>query len=213
MKPARLARPAGLLLLSLAVFLPGCDGAPSRTEWDNANRSPAQTRATAPDHSRDELRQVPQASAARESPPATPESSPQSESHPARPPGGPPSDAQPPRSQPTALPTTQPSTTTTPSPHAPEPLLPPYLTILQKIDPRGAFRADATVTLPSKLTLNTNNVQRLAIDRRKLPFARGRRVALWIDDQGIELSGPRDVIEFVRSRNGDWSATEALKAP
>ena len=85
--------------------------------------------------------------------------------------------------------------------------------LAHRVDGQKSFRARGEISLPSRLIVTTDNVQRLRVDRRKLPFKRGRSVALLIDGQGIELTGRHDIVEIVRSRNGDWSPANPITGP
>lgn len=91
--------------------------------------------------------------------------------------------------------------------------IPDYLIVVERIESNKAASVAGRVSPPDRLTVDTSNVARLRIDRSRLPFAAGRRVALRIDDQGVELTGKSQIIELVRSRNGAWAAADAARAP
>lgn len=103
----------------------------------------------------------------------------------------------------------QPATASAPTPDTmptepPEPELPPFLAIVDRIEP--GQRANVAVRLdpPRLIELRTTNVQRIRITREELPLARNRSTVLQIDDQGIEWTAGVYVVELERTRSGAW---------
>lgn len=91
------------------------------------------------------------------------------------------------------------------TPEEPEPRTPRYLEIVDEIRADGVGTVRATVTLPSKLELETDNVKRLRITREGLPLATGRSIVVRIDGQGIEWTRQYTAVELERSSAGTWT--------
>ena len=112
---------------------------------------------------------------------------------------------QPPASQPaTTLPTSQPTS----QPAAAEPEPPEYLTIVNRFDPQERASAAAHVDSGNRLVIDTRNVQRLRIDREKVPLNLRRSISLQVDGQGLEWLVRSTAEEFERSANGEWTAVK-----
>ncbi len=102
-------------------------------------------------------------------------------------------------------PATQPATTrAAESGEASRPTRPEFVTIVERFEALQSARVTGGVS-GGRVVLETDNVRVLRIDRRKLPFARSRSVPLLLDGQGIEMTGKSDVVELVRTRNGQWT--------
>lgn len=84
------------------------------------------------------------------------------------------------------------------------PPVPPFVAIVETIHPQREATAHVTVTPPRKLDIDTRNVRRLRITRRRLPLARDRSIVLRIDGKGIEWTPDVVAVELERSRAGDW---------
>lgn len=78
------------------------------------------------------------------------------------------------------------------------------MTIVERFEGDQPARVTGGVSA-GRVVLDTDNVRVLRIDRRKLPFARNRSVPLLLDGQGIEMTGKSDLVELIRSRNGQWT--------
>jgi hypothetical protein len=119
------------------------------------------------------------------------------------------------RPQPTSAPTTTQAAAESPEDvvDKTKPRLPPYLTILERIDDSRPASIEPQVNPPRRLALHTTNVRRMRIDRRKLDFPVNKSVVLRIDEQGMEWVAGQDDLELVRSRNGDWNAVPKPKKP
>ena len=91
-------------------------------------------------------------------------------------------------------------------PAAPEkPELPDYLTLAARFDSQQPAHATVLGAADHRLAIDTRNVQRLRIDRERLPFKHDRSIALILDGQGIEWLANSRVVEFERSANGAWT--------
>ncbi|MGE0480378.1 MAG: hypothetical protein AB7Q17_07895 [Phycisphaerae bacterium] len=101
-----------------------------------------------------------------------------------------------------SAPATQPAT----QPAAIE--LPEYLELVERLHESRAFQIEVRTDGSQRITLDTENVRRLRIDRRKLPANPRGSIAIRIDDQGIEWT-PRVIeIELERSPSGRWSVRD-----
>ncbi len=85
-----------------------------------------------------------------------------------------------------------------------EPELPEYLTIVAKLHADATADAQVLTAERQRLVLETRNVQRVRIDREKLPLDRRLSVALVLDGQAVEWLAKSPVTEFERSPNGVW---------
>ena len=88
---------------------------------------------------------------------------------------------------------------------AKKPPLPPFLAVVEEINPTDRSTVNATITPPRKLALETDNVKRLRLTRERLPLARNRSIVLQIDGQGIEWTAKHIAIELERSSAGEWT--------
>lgn len=86
-----------------------------------------------------------------------------------------------------------------------EPPPPPFLAVMEEIDPANRSKVNVTLTPPRKLVLDTDNVKRLRLTRERLPLTRNRSIVLQIDGQGIEWTANHVAIELERSTAGEWS--------
>ncbi|MCG3128913.1 MAG: hypothetical protein CHACPFDD_03809 [Phycisphaerae bacterium] len=93
-------------------------------------------------------------------------------------------------------------------PRFPKPELPEYITLLVPTPAPRKTDVRVNVVPPARLEIETENVRRLRIDRRKLPFPPGRSVALQIDGQAFELTSRSGSVDFERSATGEWKAIE-----
>ncbi|MDX2198553.1 MAG: hypothetical protein SF069_06220 [Phycisphaerae bacterium] len=115
-----------------------------------------------------------------------------------------------PTSQPTSAPASQPASapTTTSAPttaSAPTPDPPPsYLKVIQTDRAGSAGIVKAKIGPGSKLTLDTDNVRRLRIDRAELELPANRSIVLNLDGQVIEWRANSPVREFERTPAGVW---------
>ncbi len=93
------------------------------------------------------------------------------------------------------------------------PPVPPFLAIVEKTKPRREARVHVTVTQPRKLDIDTRNVRRLRLTRRRLPLARNRSIVLRIDGKGIEWTPDVVAVELERSRSGEWRVVRTRSRP
>ena len=78
--------------------------------------------------------------------------------------------------------------------------------ILAKFDPQKPARVAATLQSDTLMISDTQNVQALRLDLLTLPRDQGGRLVLHIDDQGIEITGKKNQIIYLRrSSIGEWS--------
>jgi hypothetical protein len=84
------------------------------------------------------------------------------------------------------------------------PRLPDYLALLDRFETDEGFTLNVELTPPNRLAIDTRNVQRLRIDRDRLPLSQDRSVVLQLDGQGFEWTAGSDVSVFERSANGVW---------
>ena len=87
----------------------------------------------------------------------------------------------------------------------PVPELPEYVRVLERFDPGQKADVRIELTPPRRLAIDTQNVQRLWIDRDALPLARYRSIILQLDGQGIEWTPQSSTTMFERSVNGVWA--------
>ncbi len=97
-----------------------------------------------------------------------------------------------------------PPPTEVPREEAAAPELPDYLAVVSKGDLAPGYELQVLTVAGRKLSIDTRNVQRLRIDRDKLPLETDRSIALILDGQGFEWRADSDIEEFVRSPNGVW---------
>lgn len=90
-------------------------------------------------------------------------------------------------------------------PQQPEPPLPPYVFVVERIDPHQRGRVRANTVAPNRLELTTDNVRRLRLTRERLPLSRHRSIVLRIDGQGIEWTPKCLAVELQRSPAGAWT--------
>jgi hypothetical protein len=83
------------------------------------------------------------------------------------------------------------------------PELPPYLQIVEPLAGATA-RVESTLPAPNVIDLTTAGVRRLRLLRSEWPQRVTTSIAVRIDDQGIEWTARRDVLELERRDNGDW---------
>lgn len=93
-----------------------------------------------------------------------------------------------------------------------KPKLPPYLSIIERVDNADKARVDATID-SNKLRLTTENVRRLRVTRRDLPIARDKSVFLRVDNFVLEWTPKSDAIELELGRNAGWSVVEPTRKP
>lgn len=109
-------------------------------------------------------------------------------------------------------PTTRPVET---QPTAPErdrdSTLPDYLTVLERIHPGRLFKVDAELSGDRRLIIDTRNVKRIRLDRRRLDLTHNRSIALRIDEQGIEWTTRSAVVELQRANDGVWAPVKPIK--
>lgn len=86
--------------------------------------------------------------------------------------------------------------------------LPEYLELVERLNDARGFHIDARTDSPQRITLNTENVRRLRMDRRKLSANPRGSIAIRIDDQGIEWTTRVIEIELERSPSGRWSVRD-----
>ncbi len=91
------------------------------------------------------------------------------------------------------------------TPEGPEPRTPRYLEIVEQVHSDRTGTVRATITSPTKLELETDNIKRLRITREGLPLAEGRSIVLRIDGQGIEWTRQYTAVELERSSAGTWT--------
>jgi hypothetical protein len=108
-----------------------------------------------------------------------------------------------PATQPAAA--SQPATSTAAA-DLPAPKLPDYLIILKRFDELRPVDAQARTEGDHRLIIQTENVRRIRIDRKRLPLRRDRSISLQLDGQGIEWLASSPVDEFERSNTGEWKA-------
>lgn len=190
-RSARIA--AGLLAPVLALLLTAGCAAPAR------RTRPPDTPAAAPVRAPEggEVESSPQ-TVAPAAPSPGPVSAPGRESHPSSRAAGP---------VPEGSPTTRPAAPSgEPLPEPAPPALPSYVRVLERFDPQEPARVHVEISSARRLVIETDNVQRLRIDRARLPMATHRSIVLRLDGQGIEWTPRSTVREFQRSPNGVWSA-------
>jgi hypothetical protein len=93
-------------------------------------------------------------------------------------------------------------------PEEPEPRTPPYLAIVEQVHADRDARIQATISPPTKLELETDNIKRLRITRERLPLAQNRSIVLRIDGQGIEWTRHYIAVELERSTAGTWTVVD-----
>ncbi len=98
------------------------------------------------------------------------------------------------------------------TPEKPEPKTPRYVSIVEQLHSGQDARVTATIELPTKLELTTDNVSRLRITREGLPLARDRSIVLRIDGQGIEWTRQYLAVELERSSAGVWTVVRRRPA-
>lgn len=86
-----------------------------------------------------------------------------------------------------------------------EPELPKYLAIVARYDASATAEVKIVEAEGRRLTLATQNVKRLRIDRVESPLVRGRSINLRLDEQPLEWLANSPVTEFERSANGVWA--------
>jgi hypothetical protein len=80
------------------------------------------------------------------------------------------------------------------------------LAILAKSNPQKPARLTAILQSDSLLSIDAENVQALRLDLLALPREEGGRLVVHIDGQGIEITGKRNQIIYLRrSSIGEWS--------
>lgn len=120
---------------------------------------------------------------------------------------------QPPAVQPTPAPTHDPPSAAPPSninmdqPAESKPP-PPFLAVVEEINPARRSTVTAELHPPRKLVVNTTNVKRLRLTRERLPLTHSRSIVLRIDDQGIEWTSKHVAIELERSAAGEWTVVK-----
>jgi len=107
-------------------------------------------------------------------------------------------------------PVSQPTSDT--SKPAEEPKLPPYLKILEQLEP-GTATIDIDLGGELRIALHTLNVKRFSITRKDSPLARDRSVALRIDGTNLEWTPKRQTLTLERASNGDWLTAEDRVKP
>lgn len=93
-----------------------------------------------------------------------------------------------------------------------EPKLPPYLKILEQIEP-GKANIEVELSGEQRIALHTLNVKRFSITRKDSPLARDRSVALRIDGTNLEWTPKRQTLTLERASNGDWLTAEDRAKP
>jgi hypothetical protein len=80
------------------------------------------------------------------------------------------------------------------------------LAILAKSNPRKPARLTAILQSDSLMSIDAENVQALRLDLLALPREEGGRLVVHIDGQGIEITGKKNQIIYLRrSSVGEWS--------
>ena len=92
-----------------------------------------------------------------------------------------------------------------------DPELPEYLAVSGRFDARAAIGVQVMKAEGHRVALETQNVQRLHIDRGRLPVRQDRSIALILDGQGIEWLASSPVTEFERSENGVWAPVKPVR--
>ena len=64
------------------------------------------------------------------------------------------------------------------------------------------------LSAPNAIDLKTSGVRRIRLLRAEWPQRVTTSIAVRIDEQGIEWTGKRDVLELERSENGDWAVVK-----
>ena len=96
------------------------------------------------------------------------------------------------------------------------PALPELPAYIQIVEPLAGATAKIESTLPARnaIELKTAGVRRLRLLRSEWPHRVTTSIAVRIDDQGIEWTSRRDVLELERRDNGDWVIlSSAASAP
>lgn len=107
---------------------------------------------------------------------------------------------------PAATQPTEPPPATEPATTKPaEPELPKYLKLVERYDAAAQAEVKVVEAEGRRLTLTTQNVKRLRIDRVESPLVRGRSINLRLDGQPLEWLANSPVTEFERSANGVWA--------
>jgi hypothetical protein len=89
---------------------------------------------------------------------------------------------------------------------SPEDKQPGWLRILGLADKDTPAAVKGVFPEQNRITIDTQNVNRLALQISYLPLAEKKRISLKIDNQGIELiRGNRRVIVLERKRTGEWA--------
>ena len=114
-----------------------------------------------------------------------------------------------PSSQPAAA--VVPPATTQPA-EAPPPI-PDYLKVLELYDDTEPAYVEISITSPRRMVIETRNVRKIHIDRKRLPMNTRHNIILRLDGQGIEWTAKSKTEEFERSINGDWSPLAIGESP
>ena len=90
-------------------------------------------------------------------------------------------------------------------PEEPQPRTPSYIEIVDDIKPGEQPVVWAEVVSPTKLVIETDNVQMLRVTREGTSLSRTRSIVLRIDGQGIEWTPKYIAVELERSPAGEWT--------
>jgi hypothetical protein len=111
--------------------------------------------------------------------------------------------------------TPAPSVTTMPPeppprpPVEPPPAEPPkssdFVTVLERYRTDSSFATNSQVEPPRRLRVDTDNVRRLRIDRRRVPLTRDGSLSLVLDGQGFEWGERTTVLTLERTPAGAWT--------
>ena len=85
---------------------------------------------------------------------------------------------------------------------------PDYLKIVEVFREDRPAEAYGQIGGPFRLVIETSNVKRLQLDRRKLPWPADQSIAVYFDEQVIGWTPQSEVVELERSRNGAWAAAK-----
>lgn len=106
--------------------------------------------------------------------------------------------------EPSAVPPIEPNDPNDPNLAFGEPPPPDFLLIIDRYEAHQPARAQVLTAAGDRLKLDTTNVRRLRIDRKKAPLAQRGSIALQLDDQVFEWTADRPIAVFERSQNGRW---------
>lgn len=109
----------------------------------------------------------------------------------------------------TTRPSTQPAVRSDDTPardehRPPQAKLPDYLHVTRRFEINRPIRVTATIQGDRRLIIESENVQRIKIDRAQIPLRRDRSIILQLDGQPIEWMVKSEVTEFERTSTGIW---------